>query len=197
MERCAFAGTWWVVLISGGWKPRGETTQLLVLGSSELAAYSLDRGEKLWWIAGFPFQAKSSPLVVGDYVLCAVRAPGGDTRMDLGSWEQSRNDDKDGDETISQKEASGMLKGAFKVADLDGDGRYSESEHNFWRKAFDKDSEMMLIRPAGRGDITRDAVRWRVHKNVSEVSMPLVLGDLVYTVVTGGIFTSHRGVADA
>ena len=173
------------------WTPVGESEQLLVLGSRELVAYSLEQGEKLWWVGGFPFQAKSSPLVLGNEVLCAVRAPGGDTRMDLGNWEQILKDDRDRNGTISPDEASGLLKGAFAVADIDRDGRYAESEHKIWREAFDKDSEMILVRPTGRGDITRNAVRWRVHKNVSEIPMPLALGDLVYTVVTGGIFTSH------
>jgi len=40
--------------------------ELIVPGSYQLIAYSLDQGKKLWWLRGMAWQLKSAPLIDGD-----------------------------------------------------------------------------------------------------------------------------------
>jgi outer membrane protein assembly factor BamB len=54
------------------WDPKdGSGQQVIVPGSYELRAYSVETGEKLWWVSSLTWQLKPTPVIVGDtiYVL--------------------------------------------------------------------------------------------------------------------------------
>jgi outer membrane protein assembly factor BamB len=50
------------------YRPKSGPAELIVPGSFELASYSLDSGEKPWWVRGLAWQPKSVPLIDRDRV---------------------------------------------------------------------------------------------------------------------------------
>ncbi len=51
----------------------------------------------------------------------------------------------------------------------------------------DNDNFMMAVRPGGRGNVTRNNVAWRYVRNISSASSPVVVGDHLFAVRSGGI----------
>ena len=58
------------------YKPKDGPTQVIVLGSQTVDAYSLDKGERLWWVSKVGSYPKGVPVVGTDMVY--VSAEGGD-----------------------------------------------------------------------------------------------------------------------
>src|SRR5262249_40543832 len=52
--------------------------QVIAPGAYQLVAYSLETGEKVWWVRGMTWQPKSAPIVAGDILYFNGWAPGGD-----------------------------------------------------------------------------------------------------------------------
>src|SRR5438034_1352421 len=61
------------------YEPENAPAQILAPGSFELASYSAETGEKLWWIDGLPGEMKSVPVIGGDTVyVCGYNIPEND-----------------------------------------------------------------------------------------------------------------------
>jgi outer membrane protein assembly factor BamB len=159
--------------------PDGEM-QAVVTSPFELAAYDPKSGEKLWRVGGLPHQPKSSPFVAGDLILTGVQ--GDNARGKLKSWEDTVKDlDRDGSGVIESQEIRGAL------ADYDRDGIFGRADYDQWFAEKSPPSQVMAVRPRGRGDLTSEAVVWSVDRGVPRVTTPLAYNGIVYMVRNGGI----------
>ncbi len=171
----------------------GEPVELIVPGSYQLIAYSLDCGEKLWWVRGMAWQLKSVPLIDGNRIyLNAWESGSGASHVDLPSHSQvlaERDVDQDG--RLSLAEVDGFKPArSWKNVDLDKDGFLSERDWEFFRARLEAQNSMMAIRHGGHGDLTRTNVLWRYRKSLPNVASPLLYQSVLYLVKDGGIVTT-------
>ena len=160
----------------------GETLAV-VTHPFELVAYRPKTGERVWSVGGLPHQPKSSPMVVGDTIIVGVQ--GDSSRGNIKSWERMLADgDKNGDGVIKGEEI------AASVADYDHDGDFDRSDYDQWRQEKSPESLLMALRPRGSGDLTDQAVLWRVDRGVPRITTPLPYKGSLYLVRNGGILAA-------
>jgi outer membrane protein assembly factor BamB len=174
--------------------PASEPTQLLVPGSFLLTAYSLDTGEKIWWVSGLSFEMKSTPVMSEDTVFVngygsQLNDPGKQIRVP--SYEEARSQDADGDGRFTKEELTDQQAQRWMVfTDLDGDGFLDESEWNFYQAAMASTDGMLGIELGGRGDTSDTSVRWKYHRAVPQLPSPILYKDILYMINDRGILTS-------
>ena len=177
------------------YKPKdGRGLQVLVSGSFQLEAYSVTRGEKIWWVRGLTWQLKPTPVMDADTIYVQNWAG----NADLGRQEDIapfgkvlRNYDKNGDSVLSPEEAPEpeMTKDWAKF-DLDRDGVVGQRDWEFYRMKRSAVNAVQAIRLGGKGDMTEGAFRWRHHKTLPNVPSPLLYQKILYTMKEGGILTA-------
>ena len=172
----------------------GEPAELIVPGAYQLIAYSLDHGEKLWWVRGMAWQLKSVPLIDGDVIYLNAWESGGNSaiQVDLPSHSQvltERDVNRDG--RLSLGEIDGFKPArSWRNVDLDKDEFLSERDWEFFRARLGAQNSMMAIRHGGRGDLTDTNVLWRYRKSLPNVASPLLYQSVLYLVKDGGILTT-------
>jgi outer membrane protein assembly factor BamB len=50
-------------------------------------------------------------------------------------------------------------------------------------------AKLMALRPDGTGDVTKTGVAWATEENVPDIASPVGIGELVFTVTSGGVAT--------
>lgn len=182
------------------WEPKGQPAQLLVLGSYQLQALSAATGEKLWWINGMAWQAKSLPVLEGDHVYVhswMADMSGIGLPKDIDPWEAvAEKSDLDKDGKLAQKEIpyEEMRKLMF-LFDLNKDRFIDKDEWNvlFLRNQA-KNGMYAISLPKSaaeaKGDRTESAVRWRYSKSLPNIPSPILYKDTVFLLKEGGIITS-------
>jgi outer membrane protein assembly factor BamB len=180
------------------WAPNdGSGPQVIVAGSYELRGYSVETGEKIWWVRSLTWQMKPTPVVEGNtiYVL------GWAGSADLGQQEEvppfeetlSRYD-KDKDGKLSPTEAAGPIDAstlkAWEELDLDGDGFLGARDWLAYQLKRSVVNSMQAIRLGGKGDLTKTAVKWQYYKSLPNVPSPLLYDGIIYMVKDGGIVTA-------
>lgn len=170
---------------------RGPEPVLGVIGDLEFTGYSLRDGERVWWVHGFPNQAKTSPAVAGDRIILAVNTVS--EALAVPPFTTVLESDGNGDKFIDFDEAKGLARGAFSFIDGNNDRRIDEREWAAFRKYIAQPATTMSVRPQGRGDLTNSAIEWTIKRAVPNVPSPLASGSLLYTVRDGGI----AGIYDA
>ena len=173
---------------------RGDA-QLVVLGSHELTGYALASGERLWWVRGMAWQAKSTPVIDGDRVYVNSSMPNMselDKREKLADFAfvvKARDANQDGKIGVDEAPFDAMKKLWF-LYDLDGDKLLDERE---WKVAQSRDaakSGLYAIDLGGRGDVTETHVRWRYERSLPNIPTPLVYRGVLYLLREGGILTA-------
>jgi outer membrane protein assembly factor BamB len=169
---------------------------LVVSGSYQVAGYSVETGEKLWWLDGMAWQAKSVPVIAGDTLFLhswmaelseLVKVPQGK------SWEEFAAEfDKDGDKAISREEAPDkeMTKLWF-LFDLDRTGKIEKADYEIIRARTTAKSGLYAVRLGGRGDLTAQAILWRAEKSLPNIPSPLLYKGVLYILKEGGILTAY------
>jgi outer membrane protein assembly factor BamB len=167
----------------------GGVSQVVVSSPRELAGYSAETGEKLWWVGRMGEHPQTSPILWHDTIF-AVGTGGAET------WEGDevfRQLDVNGDGFVDAKEfpkSWGPITNA--VLDQNGDGKLSLAE---W-KAFGArihgggPSALVAVGLDGRGDVTETRVRWRFSKSLPDLASPLIYEDVLYLVKGGGVMTA-------
>ncbi|MDA0203938.1 MAG: PQQ-binding-like beta-propeller repeat protein [Acidobacteria bacterium] len=149
----------------------------------ELVAYKPKTGEKVWSVGGLPHQPKSSPMVVGDTIIVGVQ--GDSSRGNLRTWERMlASADKNGDGAIKGEEVS------ITLADYDHDGDFDQQDYEQWVKEKSPASRLMAVRPRGSGDLTDQAVLWRVDRGVPRITTPLPYKGSLFLMRNGGILSA-------
>ena len=169
--------------------PPGGVPQVVASSPRELAGYSTETGEKLWWVGRMGEQPQTSPILWHDTVF-AVGTGGAET------WEGDevfRQLDVNGDGFVDANEfpkSWGPITNG--VLDSNGDGKLSLAE---W-KAFGArihgggPSSLVAVGLDGRGDVTETRVRWRFSRALPDLASPLIYNDVLYLVKGGGVMTA-------
>ena len=170
---------------------KGEE-QLVTFSPFELAGFSLDKGEKVWWFGGLPPQPQSTPLAMDGVIYAFAKSFFGDAVPVIHPYsvviEQA---DKNKDGRIQKDEApEGPAKQFFGVVDRNKDGVVDETEWVGMVEAAAPKSVLLAIKPEGRGDLTQKAALWRFEKNIPNVPSPLLYRGVLYTVQNGGILSA-------
>ncbi len=170
--------------------------QVIVPGSYLLASYALADGKELWSVRGLSWQIKASAIVDGDTVYATGWAPGADPGQakPLPPFaEAAREADANRDNKLQNAELPAAWKhgGSWQAIDLDNDGGLDAREWSFYRARREASNVTLAVKPGdARGDLTTTHVAWKHQRMVPEVPSPLLYDGVLYTVKTGGIFTS-------
>ena len=174
------------------YKPKNAPAQLLVLGSNTLDAYSLDKGERLWWVTKVGTYPKGVPALSSDVVY--VNGEGADAPF-LPAYEDSlKKYDKDNDQRIQYEEMKiePQFQEHFGWIDANSDGYIVREEYDFVRTGTSTSGHgITAIRlGGGAGDVTATNVLWRLQKSYPNIPAPLVYRDVMYLMKESGIVSS-------
>ena len=172
------------------YRPKNGPAQVIVLGSQTVDAYSLDKGERLWWVNKIGSYPKGVPVIGTDMVY--VNAEGAEDPFFPAFEETLKQYDSDKDQRVhrdemkSQKEASEH----FGWLDANNDGYIDRAEYDFVRNSTTLGQGLTAVRLAGQGDITSSNVVWRVKKAYPNIPAPLIYKGVMYLMKEGGIVSS-------
>lgn len=177
------------------YRPAAGPEQVIVPGSYQLIAYSVETGEKLWWVRGLTWQVKSMPVIAGGVLYFNGWAPGGDPgeQVELPTFQEVIDKcDKNHDGKLAQDELPKEWQptGSWGAIDLDRDGLLNERDWNFFRARRAAQNSIIAVRLGGKGDVTGTHILWRYSKALPDVPCPLVYQGVLYLVKTGGIATT-------
>ncbi len=161
-------------------QPAKGPKQLLVPGSFLLTAYSVETGEKLWWVGGLSFEMKSTPVLDGDVVYVngygsPLNQPG--RKVEVPDW----NDvvwahDADGDARLAEKEMPDeRSRSWFGFVDLNGDAVLDAEDWGYYQAALASTNGVLAISLGGSGDRSEESVRWSYHRAVPQLPSPPAL----------------------
>ena len=170
--------------------PKAGATQVLVLGANILDAYSLETGERLWWVTNVGSSPKGVP-VLGDQMVY-ISAPGADESYYPPYDVTLKKYDKNNDRLIYREEmkADAGEYEHFGWLDSNNDGYVDEREYDAVRNYRASGYGVTAIRLGGTGDVTRTHVVWRVNKAHPNIPAPLLYGGVLYLMKEGGIVSS-------
>jgi len=180
------------------YQPKGQPAQLIVSGSYQVAGFSIATGEKLWWVDGMAWQAKSVPVLEGDrlYVhswMAELGEIAGKLPKGIAWAEFLKTYDADGDGKIAKTEAPDpeMAKLWF-LFDLDRTGHIEQKDYEIVQARATARSGLFAIQLGGRGDLTKTAIRWKAEKTLPNIPSPLLYRGVLYILKEGGILTAYN-----
>lgn len=176
------------------WQPEGGAPQLVVSGSFQVAGYSLEKGEKLWWMDGSAWQSKSVPLFAhGRCYVNSFMPSLSDMQMPsfAGEFEAILAEhDKDHDGKIAKSEyGEAQLHNVWFIFDLDGDDLMDAHEWKYALASNDATGGLYAI-PLGQKGGIASAWKFDDRRGLSDVTTPVIVGDAMYIVSEGGLLTS-------
>lgn len=171
------------------YKPRNGPAQVIVPGSLTVDAYSLDKGERLWWVSKIGSYPKGVPVVGTDMVY--VVADGGDDPF-LPPFDESLKADTNKDGKIEREEMKGHAEAYdhFGWLDSNNDGFIERAEYDFVRNSTVGGHGVTAVRLSGQGDLTTSNVVWNVKKAYPSIPSPLLYRGVMYLMKEGGIVSS-------
>jgi outer membrane protein assembly factor BamB len=173
------------------YQPKNAPAQILVLGSNTLDAYSLDKGERLWWVSKVGTYPKGVPTLIGHMVY--VNGEGSDQPFFPPYEDSLKKYDKDGDKRIHHDEMSiePQMQEHFGWLDANNDKYLDRDEYDFVRTNTSTSGHgITAVRLGGGGDITPTNVVWKLQKTYPNIPSPLIYRDVMYLMKEGGIVTS-------
>ena len=176
------------------YKPGNGPFQVIVSGSLQLTAYSVETGKEIWWVRGVTWQVKSTPVINRDTIYVHGWAGGSDEgqQEEVGSFEEAlRKLDTNKDGKLSEEEfAASGVKTEWKSMDLDRDGVLSERDWRFYRARRSAINAVQAFRLGGQGDTTERSLIWRYSKALPNVPSPLLYNNVLYLMKEGGVLTA-------
>ncbi len=170
--------------------PKDGPAQVIVLGSHLLDAYSLDKGERLWWVTKIGSYPKGVPVLGRDMVY--VNGEGGDAPF-LPPYDESlKKYDKDKDQRLHREEIKAHAEMYEHFGWLDGnrDDYVDRAEYDFVSNSTIAGHGVTAVRFGGKGDLTSTNVVWQLKKSYPNIPAPLIYRDVMYLMKEGGIVTS-------
>lgn len=179
-----------------------DRQEIIVAGSTQLAAYDIETGKKLWWVDGLARIVNTTPIVHGNTIYVASWSPGGDAgaRISMEPWRSAAEKyDTNNDQKIARDELQpGAVLTRFYRIDLDQDGGLSQLEWERHASVFDRAENMVLaIRPEGEGNLTDTSVLWKNPTGSPYVASPLLHEGVLSLAKDGGIFTTIDAASGA
>jgi outer membrane protein assembly factor BamB len=171
------------------YKPKDGPAQVIVSGSSSVDAYSLDKGERLWWVGKIGSYPKGVPVLGTDMVY--VVADGGEQPF-LPPFDESLKADTNKDGKIEREEMKGHAEAYdhFGWLDSNNDGYVERAEYDFVRNSTVGGHGVTAVRLSGQGDLTSSNVAWNVTKAYPSIPTPLLYRGVMYLMKEGGIVSS-------
>ena len=172
------------------YKPSNGPAQVIVLGSNSVDSYSLDKGERLWWVSKVGAYPKGVPLIATDMVY--VLGEGADKPFFPPYEESLKQYDKDKDQKIHVDEMKTTPDYAehFGWLDANSDGYIERAEYDFVRNSTTLGHGLTAIRLPGQGDLTTSNVVWRLEKGYPNIPAPLIYRGVMYLMKEGGIVST-------
>lgn len=176
------------------YQPENGSLQVLIPGSFLLTAYSVDTGEKVWWVSGLCFEMKSTPVLDRGIVYVngygsPMNQPG--KQISIQPFEEALGEhDADKDGRLTKEEVDDRTRSMFGFVDLDADGFMGADDWGFYRAAMASTNGVLAIKVGGKGDMTETNILWQYHRAVPQLPSPLLYRDILYMVNDGGIVTS-------
>ena len=170
--------------------PKDGPAQVVVLGSTSLDAYSLDNGERLWWVGKVGSYPKGVPVLGTDMVY--VVGEGGEQPF-LPPYDDSlKQSDKDKDQRLHREEMKGHAEAYdhFGWLDANSDGYVDRAEYDFVRDSTVGGHGLTAVRFGGQGDLTAKNVVWSIKKSYPNIPAPLIYRDVMYLMKEGGILST-------
>jgi len=168
--------------------------QVLVSGSNQLTAYSVENGREIWWVRGLAWQMKTTPVMNKDVLYVHGMSGGG------GEGQQEQVDafldvlvewDGDEDQRLSPEEITKMqVRWPFTRLDLDQSGFVEARDWRIYRARRSAQNGVLGIRLGGQGDMTDTNLLWRYRKSLPNVPSPLLYEGILYLLKEGGILTA-------
>ena len=171
--------------------PKDGPAQVIVMGSYTLDAYSLDKGERLWWVTKVGTYPKGVPVLASDMVY--VTGDGSDEPFFPPFDDNLKANDKDKDERLSREELKSIPEATehFGWVDANNDGYIDREEWDFIRTGSATSGHgLSAVRLGGQGDLTATNVTWRLKKSYPSIPAPLIYQGVMYLMKEGGIVTS-------
>jgi outer membrane protein assembly factor BamB len=170
--------------------PKDGPAQLLVLGSQTLDSYSLENGERLWWVTKVGSYTKGVPVIGADMVY--VYGEGGDAPFFPVYEDSLKKYDKDNDQRIALEEMKVEKDMAehFGWLDANRDNFVTREEYDFVRNSTAGGHGVTAVRFGGKGDLTGTNVAWTIKKGYPNIPAPLVYRGVMYLMKEGGILSS-------
>lgn len=172
-------------------RPNPGPPQVIVFGSGTLDAYSLDDGERIWWVGQVGSYPVASPAVGEGMIF--VSAQGSDNPPFMPFDAALGTYDRNGDGLLQQAEMKDnpQVGEHFGWMDRNSDGAADRAEYDFIRASYMLGYGLTAVRPGeARGDVTGPGVAWRMKKEYPYMPSPLLYDDVLYTVRNGGILMS-------
>lgn len=172
------------------YKPKNRPAQIIVLGSQSVDAYSLDKGERLWWVSKVGSYPKGVPVVGTDMVY--VIGEGADQSFFPPFEETLKKYDSNKDQLVHRDEMKSEPEGVehFGWLDANNDGYIDRAEYDFVRNSTTLGHGLTAVRLSGQGDLTGSNVAWRLQKSYPNIPAPLLYRGVMYLMKEGGIVSS-------
>ena len=171
--------------------------QIITSGAFEVSGYSVETGEKLWWVEGMAWQANTLPIVDGDTLYIHSYIPRlaefGAPDISEPFAEALAEKDKDGDGKISREEwPHEMMQQLWFLYDLNNDDLLDEDDWNNALRRGSSEGGLFAIKLGGTGDLTESAVEWNYsdRRAFPDFSSPLLYDGILYTIKDGGLLTA-------
>ncbi|MEO8435077.1 MAG: PQQ-binding-like beta-propeller repeat protein [Pyrinomonadaceae bacterium] len=175
--------------------PKDGPAQVIVLGSRTLDAYSLAKGERLWWVSKVGSYPKGVPVLGTDVVY--VVGEGGDDPF-LPPFDDSlKQSDKDKDQRLHREEVKSQPEAYehFGWLDANNDGYVDRDEYDFVRNSTTTGHGLTAVRLGGQGDLTATNVVWSMKKSYPNIPAPLIYRGVMYLMKEGGILSTVNPVS--
>ena len=172
------------------YKPQNGPSQVIVLGSNSVDGYSLDKGERLWWVTRIGSYPKGVPVMGTDMVY--VTGDGGEQPFLPPFDETLKQFDADKDQRVKRDEMKSQAEALdhFGWLDANNDGFIERTEWDFVRSSTTSGHGLTAVRISGQGDLTSSNVAWRVQKAYPSIPAPLMYRGVIYLMKEGGIVSS-------
>ena len=172
------------------YKPKDGPAQVIVPGSQSVDAYSLDKGERLWWVTKIGSYPKGVPVLGTEMVY--VIGEGGDEPFLPPFDEMLKQFDANKDQRIHRDEVKSQKEALehFGWLDANNDGYIERAEHDFVRNSTTSGHGLTAVRLTGQGDLTTSNIVWQVKKAYPSIPAPLVYRGVMYLMKEGGIVSS-------
>lgn len=171
------------------YKPKDGPAQVIVAGSNSVDAYSLDKGERLWWVTKIGAYPKGIPIISSNMVY--VTAGGGEESF-LPPFDEVLKADANKDQRIQREEMKGNAEATehFGWMDSNNDSVIERAEWDFVRNSTVGGHGLTAVRLSGQGDLTSSNVVWSVKKGYPSIPSPLLYRGVMYLMKEGGILSS-------
>jgi outer membrane protein assembly factor BamB len=170
--------------------PKVGPAQVIVLGSNSLDAYSLDKGERLWWVGKVGAYPKGVPVLGTDMVY--VVGEGGEAPFFPPFDDSLKKADKDNDQRLHRDEMKSNPEAVehFGWLDANNDGYVDREEYEFVRNSTTLGHGLTAVRFGGQGDLTATNVAWSMKKSYPNIPAPLIYRGVMYLMKEGGILST-------